>query len=198
MLIYEIVIERYAMNKRLVFLRHCESELDFNIPASQWRLSAKGEQHARRLASSGHFDDVEVIISSEEKKAHQTAHPIAKRNSLSIREMPNFNELDRDVATPLTKNEYESCVKRAFENPHEGVHGWETTSSALKRFTRGIEEVKKREEPKILIVSHGIVLTLYFGVLTHQMNQLFNRWKKLTFGAYGIIEDGNVVRDIVN
>ena len=90
-LIYEIVTERWALNKRLFFLRHCESELDFNMPASQWRLSAKGEQHARRLASSGQFDDVETIITSEEEKAHQTAHPIAKRNSLSIREMPNFN-----------------------------------------------------------------------------------------------------------
>ncbi|MBD3157597.1 MAG: hypothetical protein GF309_02300 [Candidatus Lokiarchaeota archaeon] len=195
---YETVLEKHVLEKELIFLRHCESELDFNIPVSQWSLSAKGKQHAKKLASSGQFDDVETIIASEEKKAHQTAQPIAKRNSLSIMELPNFNELNRDVATPLTKNEYEKSVKLAFEKPHEGVHGWETTSSALKRFTRGVEEVKKRQETKILLVSHGIILTLYFGVLTQQMDQLFNRWKKLTFGACGIIEDGNVVRDIVN
>jgi broad specificity phosphatase PhoE len=192
------VTERCTLNQKLFFLRHCESELDFNIPASQWSLSGKGELHAKRLASSGHFDDVEVIITSEEKKAHQTAHPIAKRNSLSIQEMPNFNELDRDVATPLTKNEYETSVKRALENPHEDVHGWETTSSALRRFTSGVDDVKKKEETKLLIVSHGIVLTLYFGVLTHQMDNLYTRWKKLSFGAWGVVEGGNVVKDIIN
>ena len=102
------------------------------------------------------------------------------------------------MATPLTKNEYEKSVKWAFENPHKGIHGWETTSSALKRFTRAVEEVKKREEERILIVSHGIVLSLYFGVLTHQMDNLYSRWKKLAFGAWGIVEDRNVLKDIVD
>ncbi|MFO7837452.1 MAG: histidine phosphatase family protein [Candidatus Thorarchaeota archaeon] len=186
------------MSKKLLFLRHSESELDFSIPASQWGLSRRGRRQAKELALSGSFDDVEYVITSEEKKALQTATPIAERNSLTIYEMSEFNELNRDVATPVTIAEYEAAVKRALEHPHQNIHGWERASKALKRFTRGVHITKSGDGERILVVSHGIVLTLYFGLLTNEMDNLYKRWKKLGFDDWGIVKNEKVVKDIIH
>ncbi|MCD6522724.1 MAG: histidine phosphatase family protein [Candidatus Diapherotrites archaeon] len=80
----------------LIFLRHAEVEIDKNKPISEWPLSDYGKRHAETVANSGIFDDVDVIISSAERKAYQTAEPIARRIGKNIIQYKELNKLDRD------------------------------------------------------------------------------------------------------
>ena len=61
---------------------------------------------------------------------------------------------------------------------------------------RGVDRIKEVEN--ILIVSHGIVLTLYFAKLMDMMEVAYQRWVQLKFLSYGIVEDGVVKQDIVS
>ena len=56
------------MNNTLIFLRHAKTIQDKSKPSSQWRLAETGKKTAKELAASGIFDDVDIVISSNEKK----------------------------------------------------------------------------------------------------------------------------------
>ena len=176
-------------------LRHGEVDVDPSKPASEWALSDLGISEALRLVEKGVFADIDVIYSSEEKKAYCTARIIAERLGKKVQKLSNFNELDRSKSGFIEN--YDSAVNEAFANPSQSSNSWEPCTEALKRFRKGMEILsKKHKNKKILVVSHGIVLTLYFTHLKRQMTNLFSRWKELNFLSYGIVEDSLVVKDI--
>ena len=87
---------------------------------------------------------------------------------------------------------------KMFKDLNFTNHGWETAHHALERFKKAIEEIdKKYDKKKIIICSHGTVMTLYFAHLKNEMDDLISRWRGLKFGAVGIIKNNKIVRDIV-
>ena len=176
-------------------LRHGEVDVDPSKPASELALSDRGRNSALKLVDKGIFANADLIYISEEKKAYSTAEIIADSLGKKVLKLSNFNELNRNKAGFLEN--YDSAVKEAFTYPSQSRNSWEPCTEALKRFRKGIGIInKKHKNKKILIVSHGIVLTLYFAYLKRQMTHLFSRWKKLSFLSYGIVEDSVVVKDI--
>ena len=188
------------MNNTYVFLRHALTTIDKELPAEKWVISDKGIEEICNVVSLGKFDDVDVIISSSEKKAIQTAFYLSERIEKEINLNPNLKELDRGEEVIETQEDYETKVWRIFDNPSECSFGWETAEGALGRFKRGISRIENTySNKKIFIVSHGIVLTLFFGeLLGLEKEELFPRWKKLKFCAWGTVIDGKVDRDIVS
>ena len=177
-------------------LRHGDVDVDPSKPASEWALSDRGRNSALKLVDKGIFANTDLIYCSEEKKAYSTAEIIADSLGKKVLKLSNFKELNRNKAGFLES--YDNAVKEAFTNPSQSRNNWEPCTEALKRFRKGIEILnEKHESKKILIVSHGIVLTLYFAYLKREMNHLFSRWNKLNFLSYGIVEDSMVVKDII-
>jgi len=175
-------------------LRHGEVCVDKSKPASEWTLSYEGVRQVHELAKKGTFANVDLIYSSEEEKAFHTAQTIADSIGKEALKLSNFNELHRNTFV----GNYESAIRKAFARINESSSDWEPCLSALHRFREGIEQMNmKYRNKKILIVSHGIVLTLYFAHLNREMNELFARWKKLNFLSYGVVKDSQVVKDIV-
>jgi len=176
-------------------LRHGKVDIDPRKPANEWTLSSEGINETRRLVKERTLTDVDFFYSSEEEKAYHTAKIIADAIGKEVVAISNFNELDRKS---FLEN-YESAVKKAFSNINESRNNWESCLSALKRFRTGMELIdQKHESKRILIVSHGIVLTLYFAHLKGDMSNLFFRWKRLRFLSYGVVENAEVVKDIVH
>ena len=177
-------------------LRHGEVNVDPSKPANEWSLSDRGKNSIFEVVERGVFDKIDVIYSSEENKAYFTAKIIADALEKKVWKLYNFNELDRSK-TGFLKN-YDDALKEAFSKLQESRNNWEPCSDALKRFREGIEILDQRHENKrILVVSHGIVLTLYFAYLKGEMNHLFSRWRRLYFLSYGIVEDSTVIKDII-
>jgi broad specificity phosphatase PhoE len=171
------------MKNHYVFFRHAPTKIDKDVPAEKWVISDEGIEEVCEIISSGKFDDIDVIISSSEKKAIQTAFYLAERIEKEIILIPNFKELERRGQFVESNEDYDTKVWRVFKNPLECSFGWETAQQALVRFKRGLRRIENSyADKKIFLVSHGIILALYFADhYNWDSQQTFEYWKKLGF-----------------
>lgn len=187
------------MNNTFYFLRHAEIKVDRNLPVSKWTLLEKGKKQAKGLANTNTFDDIDVIISSDEEKAYQTAKIIAAKLGKQIIRIPELNEIDRGKDGFLTKEKFERTIKLCLTDMDKSIRNWETASHALDRFSKQIEKLESQyENKKILIVSHGCVINLYFAKILNKLDKVFESWLRNSFCDWGVIENHQVIKDIVS
>ena len=186
------------MSNSLYFLRHAETKLRHDIPVREWNLTRAGRQSTLELAESQVFSKIEGIIHSSEKKAKQTADIIAKTLAVETYELPELDELRRNHNGLLTNDEYRARVRLTLIDWEKNVPDWESGEDALSRFMEGVRRINIMFHSKnILVVSHGLVLTLYFSALTHFWKIAFERWAQLKFLSWGLVRDDKVLIDIV-
>ena len=185
------------MNNNIIFLRHATTKFDPKKPAHKWILKDEGIEQIRKLCDDEIFHDVDIIISSDENKAIQTAYYIARKTEKEIITNSALNELNRGEMVIETDREYRDCVRAIFSEIHVG--GWESAENALKRFRSEITKIDQKYTDKIiLIVSHGIILSLYFGHLQSiEKSKFFERWEQFEFCSWGIVEDNKVTKDLI-
>ncbi|MFW9849308.1 MAG: histidine phosphatase family protein [Candidatus Thorarchaeota archaeon] len=184
------------MTADIIILRHAQTSINSTIPVTEWNITNRGMQDAQSIADTGVFDNVLSIYSSPEKKALSTAHTFAKRLGLDVITKSGLAELDRGSEFHESKEHYIRCVNSVLSFPPEQVEGWESTQHALERFSQTIENIELEEEYS-LIVSHGIVMSLYFAECQNIREKSFQRWMNLPFLAWGKISQGKVLKDIV-
>ena len=185
------------MPTEIVFLRHAETLVDPDSPASEWHLAPSGRSESYELAASGILGEVDAIVSSDEMKAIETAEPFAKMFGLEINRNHSFRELNRNTGPFLTREEYLSCVQEVLRNPSARPNGWECATDALSRTKRAVQQTMSQYGSKrVLVVSHGLVLTLYFADLQATMHEAFDRWTQLPFCGWGVVSNNRVLRDI--
>lgn len=185
-------------NNTLILVRHAETKVDKNTLISKWILTEKGRLDANNLFNSELFHDVDVIFTSGEEKAYQTAYALAKRLHKKIIKNKNLNEISRDQGRFLkTKDEYLKTMKFCIENRTQSYNNWETANHALERFSKAIHEIDREfSNKKILIVAHGGVINLYFAKILEHLDNVFERMATNTFCDYGIIQNSKVIKDI--
>lgn len=188
----------FEMENTLIFIRHAQTKIDKDIPIKEWDLTEKGYEDSERIKDVQEFQDINILISSAEKKAYLTIKPLSDKLKKEIIQINDLNEIDRSNAGALSKEEYDGMKIKIFQDLNFTDHGWETCNHALKRFSEAIEEIdKKYQKEKILISTHGTVMTLYFAKLQNKLDDLMQRWKSLDFCDYGIIKNGEVIKDII-
>jgi len=181
----------------IVFLRHAETIVDPDSPASEWHLALSGRSESYDLAASGILGEIDVIVSSDEMKAVETAEPFVRMFGLEIDRNHDFRELNRGAGPFLTREEYVSCVEAVLKNPSAQPYGWESAADALARIKMGVQQTKLQHGSKrVLVVSHGLVLTLYFADLQATMHEAFDRWNRLPFCGWGVVSNNRIQRDI--
>jgi len=182
----------------LYFLRHAETKVDLSKPAREWSITQDGARLARELATSDKLSVIDGIIHSSEDKAIQTAEVFAEGLDVQMYQLSGLDELDRAHHGKLTEQEYRDRVRKTLTEPEKNVPGWESGASALKRFEDAVRKVDIMFHRKnVLIVSHGMVLTLYFCKLKGFEAIAYERWSQLEFLAWGLVRDGRVLVDIV-
>ncbi len=185
------------VNNILIFLRHAETKVVKRVKNSEWPLTNKGELDALDIAKSKFFDDIDIIIASAEEKAYETILPLAEKLKKKILREADLNEIMRDHGKFLGTKEYLSTMKLCMINKDQSFNNWETANKALMRFSKKIEEIDyKFDEKKILIVSHGTVINLYFASFLGKLDSVFIRAQTNTFCDYGIIQNKKVIKDI--
>ena len=184
-------------NNTFIFLRHSETKVDRNIKISQWILTEKGKKDALKLSQLKVFKDINIIITSNEEKAYQTATPLAEKLQKEIIRDENLNEILRDLGEFLIKDEYSRIMKLCLEYRDQSFNNWETANHALERFSKRIQEIDLNYSyKKIVFVAHGGVINLYFAKILKQLNKVFERISTNTFCDYGIIQNSKVIKDI--
>lgn len=185
------------MPNEIVFLRHAETLVSPDSPASEWHLAPSGQSESYELAASGVLGKIDAIVSSDELKAIETAEPFARILGLEIERNHNFRELNRNAGPFLGREEYISCVRDLLSNPSAQPNGWECAADALTRTKSGVQQIMSQHGLKrVLVVSHGLVLTLYFADLQATMHEAFDRWNRLPFCGWGVVSNNRVLRDI--
>jgi broad specificity phosphatase PhoE len=186
------------LTNSLYFLRHAETKVNLSAPAREWSITAEGVKLAKELAASEKFSEINGIIHSSEGKAKQTAEAFTEGLDVQMYQLSGLDELARNHEGKLNDEEYRERVHRALSDTEKSVPGWESGSSALKRFEDAVKKVDIMFHRKnVLIVTHGIVLTLYFCKLKNFQSIAYERWKQLKFLAWGLVRDGRALVDIV-
>ncbi len=184
------------MNGLLHLMRHGETAIDQNTPVHEWVLAKEGLRQAETIASMGVFDSVDSIFSSPELKALQTAKPFSDRLGVEIVRYSELRELDRAKGGLLSNDKYLLSVEGIL-NSHIVVPGWELREHAMARFQRGLTKIMNQGGFKeALLISHGLVLSMHFATLLG-VEDIFSRWQRLRFCAWGTIQDNLVIKDIV-
>ena len=191
------------MKTRIIFLRHADTQKDPNLASKDWMLSDVGIVQAELLSKEPEFSKVfgsvsKVYVSSEAKTL-LTVQPLLSRLGLEAEIISDFDEVRRGDKF-LSKEDFELEKKKQLLELDYQAFGGESAQDALKRFLNKLLEVDSLHVGKtILVVSHGTILNLYFAKLLGVSSEdLCERWTRTGFGVYGIVEDGVVVKDIVD
>ena len=169
--------------RKLILVRHSQSEIVTGLPANRWHLSAAGRRLCEPLARRLSAYSPDVIVSSVEPKAVETGQIVAARlgkpfemgEGLHEHERPNVGFLDREA--------FETQVAAFFEQPERLVLGAETAARAQQRFEEAVRRaIAKHPGDTVAVVAHGTVITLLVAPLAGV--DAFQFWKGLGMPAF--------------
>jgi 2,3-bisphosphoglycerate-dependent phosphoglycerate mutase len=185
------------MTKHLILVKHSVPEIDEGRPANTWGLSSEGQLRAQQLAKELEGFQPEVIFSSDEPKAQETADIVAKRLQLRIRIHPDLHEHDRSNVTYLSHEAFQASIRDFFQKPDALVLGRETANQAYTRFYRAVHSILNEHRDKtVVIVTHGTVISLFVSRLTGSSDlELWNRLDLPSFVALDLGSSTVVVKN---
>jgi probable phosphoglycerate mutase len=173
--------------KPLILVKHSLPEIVEDIPAREWNLSAQGRERARNLAALLVPYQPEIIISSVEPKAFETASILAEGLGLAVHAVGGLHEHDRSTSHYYARDTFEKLVQEFFENPDHLMFGNETASQSLARFREAVKRVREAHKDKVvMIVSHGTVISLFVSWLARCDG--FALWQMLGLPSFVVID----------
>ena len=146
------------------YLTHPQVQVDPTTPVPSWGLSAAGHRRVQELVSAGWLIGTTQVVTSAERKALETAKPIAAALGVQIEVREGMHENDRSATGFLPPHEFESVANCFFAQPSKSVRGWERARDAQARIVQEAEIVLDRaQHGHVLFVGHGAVGTLLYS-----------------------------------
>ena len=173
--------------RTLILIKHSKPEINAKVPAKFWNLSVEGRERAAKLAEKLAKYAPQMIVSSDEPKAIQTAQIVANIRRIPSHIGRNLYEHDRgNVLANDGQAQFEAKVASFFEHPDDLVYGRESASAASQRFSQALAEVVETFPVDTLaVVAHGTVITLYIAKTCGI--EPFPFWKSLELPAYVVL-----------
>jgi len=184
------------MTKYLILVKHSMPEIEEAYPANTWKLSKEGQLRAQRLAEQLESFEPEVIISSNEPKAKETAELVASRFRLEMQIIADLHEHDRSDVPYLSHDTFQASIREFFQKPEDLVFGKETANQAHARFYRAVHSILNEHRNKtVVIVAHGTVISLFVSRLTGSSDlELWNKLGLPSFVAMDLHSNTVIVR----
>lgn len=188
------------MTKYLILVKHSVPDIQADRPANAWKLSEEGRFRAHRLAEQLEDYEPQVIVSSDEPKAKETADILGAHLQLPVRILSDLHEHDRSNVPFLSNDAFQSSVHEFFQKPGELVFGAETADQAYTRFYRAVHLILNEHRDKTtLIVTHGAVLSLFVSRLTGSSAlEIWNQLGLPSFVALDLHSSTVIVRSTVS
>ena len=148
----------------LILIRHSLPEMIHTMPANQWHLSEEGRLRCKTLAEKIKPYLPDVIITSPEPKALETAQILSEILGKEIKVIEDLREHERSNVGWMEKEVFERKVSDFFRSSDVLVFGTETADQAHKRFANAISGlIDEFSERNIAIISHGTVISLWIA-----------------------------------
>lgn len=170
----------------LILVKHSLPEIVSSTPAKEWRLSRFGQVQSKTLAEKLETYSPDVIISSTEPKAIETAQIVAYHLDKPFSTFEGLHEHDRTGVGLVEKTQFETRMNDFFENPDKLIFGRETANQSLTRFSTALASVESQHPNKnIVVVAHGTVITLF----VNKFNAIdaFSLWRKLNLPSFVVL-----------
>jgi len=172
-----------SRKNNLILVKHSLPKIIKDVPAREWKLSIEGQKKAEKLAERLVQYQPDFLVSSDEPKAIETAEIIGSILGLSCLVISDLHEHDRGQSPLYSMDEFQSLVKKFFDNPDILVFGSETANQALARFRESLLSVLDFNIDKnIIVVSHGTVISLFVSWLTGMDG--YDLWKDLGLPSF--------------
>ena len=143
------------------YLSHPQVIIDPDVPIPDWGLSEEGARRVMSLTLSPVLGGTKSVISSPERKAVETAEPLAAALMVALEIHPRMHENDRSATGYLPPERFEATADAFFASPTTSVDGWERAVEAQARICSAVEEALRQAPPgDVLLVGHGAVGTL--------------------------------------
>ncbi len=153
--------------RKLIIIRHSQSKVDQNVPPYQWGLTEEGRARCVPLAAKLAVHNPGIIITSDEPKAQETGEIVAQELSLPILTVANIHEHRREGGDTMNLEKFLGKIRDLFENPERCVFGLESAQQSLERFSGAVQSIMADyQDQNVGIVTHGTVMSLYYGFLT--------------------------------
>lgn len=171
---------------KLILIKHSMPEIISSVPASQWHLGELGRARSELLATKLGECQLDVVVSSIEPKAIETAQIVANRLGKPFETSEELHEHERDRVPFGNAKQFEKAVAEMFANPSKLVFGEETANGAHARFSNSVSNlIEKHSRRNIAIVSHGTVITLYVSRLMNV--EPFDFWIRLGLPSFVVL-----------
>jgi broad specificity phosphatase PhoE len=177
------------------YLTHPQVRIDPAVAVPDWGLTELGAQRVQHLAASGALAGTTRVVSSAERKAIETAEPIAAALGISVEIREAMHENDRSATGFLPPPEFEAVANAFFARPAVSIRGWERAIDAQARIVREVQAVLAGQTAgDTLFVGHGGVGTL---LLCHYLKIAITRVRDQPAGGGNVfqyaIDDGVVM-----
>ncbi|WEK56332.1 MAG: histidine phosphatase family protein [Candidatus Cohnella colombiensis] len=157
--------------KRIYLIRHCKAKgQDPNT-----KLTTEGEAQAEQLADILIIKQIDYIVSSPFERAISSIKPLADILNLNIH---IDDRLCERVLSTVELEDWMELLKDTFENLELKLSGGESSRDAMTRGVSVIEELYRRSEQNIAVVTHGNLMTLILKYFEGSVG--FNEWRSLT------------------
>lgn len=148
---------------KLVFIRHSQSLVNPSIPIPSWGLSDEGVTLATTLRENPIIKAVQVMYSSLQTKALETAVLLTKNTGVPIKTDNRFTEFTSLTNHFMKPEEHTESIRAFCAGTVERIHDGETSAEGLKRFNDAIiaTVAAERDKQAVGIVSHGGIMTYF-------------------------------------
>ncbi len=172
--------------RKLILVRHSTPESVPAVPAREWRLSDEGRRRCTALAMQLTAYDPQLLVTSTENKAAETAAIVAQALGTSYEQAEGLHEHRRPDVGYLGRDEFEAAVTRFFREPARLVFGEETADHAHSRFARALDVViAARPDQNLAVFTHGTVISLFVSRAAGIDPLPF--WKQLSLPAFVVL-----------
>jgi 2,3-bisphosphoglycerate-dependent phosphoglycerate mutase len=157
--------------RHIYLIRHCKA----NGQEPDAHLTEEGCQQAKKLSVFFADKKIDLIISSPYIRAIETIRPLAESIGMEIILDDRLKERllsSNDLADWMDR------LREAFEKMDLKFEGGESSYEAMSRGLEAINDVLKRPENNIVMVTHGNLMSL---ILKYYENSIgFDEWMNLT------------------
>ncbi|HLN61000.1 MAG TPA: histidine phosphatase family protein [Symbiobacteriaceae bacterium] len=149
---------------QLILIKHGMPELVPSVLPGQWHLSETGREQAKLLGARLAEYAPELLVSSDEVKAIETARLAAPALGLEPAVVPGLHEHPRVSTGFPAWSVIVDGVGRFYATPGEVVFGEESADAAYQRFANAVEGLLAAHPDRtIAVVAHGVVICNFIG-----------------------------------